>query len=127
MTIDDFINNLLKACDNIKQDWQEHLQFWEGEPAGYYNDVAIIVHYVIKQYKKGLTADFQTIFDIVELGVKSHDEHVSEVAVVGFVEGILFVGSHDNIRPEHFKKWIGSESYRRMISLEEYFSGANKR
>lgn len=123
MSADEFITILISKCDLIEPFWKEHLEFWEGDKPGHFNDVSVAVHYVIDQYNRNETADFKEIFDFVETSVNSLEVKVSELAIVGFIEGILMVGSHSGLTPEDFKAWLGESSYDRMIKLEKFFSG----
>ena len=123
MNQSEFINSLKNKCLNIKKDWSEHLDFWEGEEAGGYNDISVIVHYVVKNYEHGKTEDFEEIFKTVENAVNSNNKETSGLAVVGFLEGILFVGSHKDIRIENYKKWLGKESLKSITELENFFDG----
>jgi len=116
-----FIDKLKNSCSEITLDWQEHLEFWEGEERGEYNDISVIVHYVIDRYKQNETGDFCEIFSILEDGLTSGNSNTEELALIGFIEDLLFVGSHSNILTEHFKPWIGNESFSGMLKLETAF------
>jgi len=121
MTPSAFVDNLKRACSDIEAQWQEHLDFWENEEPGYYNDISVIVHYVISKYKESDLRDFDRISEVIELGLKSDNEETSELALIGVLEGILFVGSHDDIRPENHKSWLGDVAYQELLNLEGAF------
>ena len=123
MNQSDLIITLKSKCQNIKNDWEKHLEFWEGEEPGSYNDISVIVHYVIKNFESQNTNDFKELFEVIEEAVNSSEEKTSELAVIGFLEGILFVGSHKNIRPKHFYPWLGENSKKSILELEDYFNG----
>ncbi|MEE4243807.1 MAG: hypothetical protein V2I33_00260 [Kangiellaceae bacterium] len=116
-----FVDNLKTACSDIDEQWQEHLDFWEDEEPGYYNDISVIVHYIISKYKESNLEDFQRIAEVIELGLQSNNAETSELALVGVLEGILFVGSHDDIRSESHKNWLGKLAYQEILGLEEAF------
>ncbi|PIE47240.1 MAG: hypothetical protein CSA42_04655 [Gammaproteobacteria bacterium] len=117
-----FVESLRAACsDDINVLWQQHLDFWEGEEAGYYNDVYVIVDYIISKYKASDFKDFEKIAQVIEMGVTSDNHETSELAIIGVLEGMLFMGSHDGIRVENFKGFLGKVSYRELLVLEDYF------
>ncbi|WP_445363553.1 hypothetical protein ACJJIQ_02085 [Microbulbifer sp. ANSA003] len=118
----DFINALLSSCDDIEDDWQEHLDFWEGDIPEFYNDISVIVHYITNRYVSNQYTDFDKLFSVVEKGVISNDEETSELATIGFLEGILLVGSHSGIKPVQFEKWLGKKSRESIYELREFFS-----
>jgi hypothetical protein len=120
MTPEIFIKQLLDACDDIEARWNEHLEFWEGDEPGFFNEVSVFAHYVIDRYAQIQTSDFQAIFDIVEEAVNSKDKQTNELAVIGFLEGILFLGSHRDIRPECFEQWLGKRSKTAILDIEQF-------
>jgi len=121
MSPQEFIDQLLLACSDIDSDWKEHLDFWEGDTPGFYNDISVIVHYVMSKYKQDDLRDFKDIAQVVERGLSSEVAKTSEIALLGFLEGILFVGSHDDIRSTDHKEWLGVHSYNELVCLESAF------
>ncbi|GAB1266730.1 hypothetical protein NBRC116493_02510 [Aurantivibrio infirmus] len=122
MTETDFLQELRRLCSDIEKPWLEHLEFWEGDEPGIFNEISVIVHYVINKLEAKDTVEFQPVFDLVERGVNSKNRNVSELAVTGFLEGILFVGSHKDLRPELFECWLGPSSIKAIEDLEIFFS-----
>ena len=98
-----FVDNLRNACSDIEPQWQEHSDFWEGEEPGYYNEISVVVDYIMTKHKASDFRDFGDIAQIIDMGLKSNNDETSELALLGVLEGILFVGSHEGIRPEHHK------------------------
>lgn len=122
-----FVDNLKNACSDIDPQWQEHLDFWEGEEPGYYNEISVIVHYIMSKHKASDFRDFDDIAKIIDLGLKSKNDETSELALIGVLEGILFVGSHDDIRPEHHKNWLSEFAYKELVELEDAFEELQKK
>ena len=116
-----FVDNLKNACSDIGPQWQDHLDFWEDEEPGYYNEISVIVHYIMNKHKASDFRDFEDIAKIIDLGLKSKHDETSELALIGVLEGILFVGSHDDIRPEHHKSWLSEFAYKELVGLEDAF------
>lgn len=121
MTPRAFVDALKNGCSEIDVQWQEHLDFWEGEEPGYYNEISVIVHYIIAKHRVSDFRDFDDISKVIDLGLNSKNEETSELALIGVLEGILFVGSHDDIRPEHHKGWLSEMALKELSELEDAF------
>jgi hypothetical protein len=111
------------ACDNIEPYWRDHLEFWEDEEAGYYNDAAVFAHYVVDEYQKGDTEDFNEIFKAIEKIIEYGNEAARGIAVVGFLEAIQNIASHKSCGPNVFMKWLGSKSTQAWHELNELWKG----
>ena len=116
-----FVDNLKEACSDIEVQWREHLDFWEDDELGYYNEISVIVHYVISKHKESDQRDFEKLSEVIELGLKSDNDETSELALIGVLEGILFVGSHHDIRSENHKSRLGEIAYQALLNLEYNF------
>lgn len=127
MTPHEFINSLLEACPDIDSEWQEHLDFWDGDIPGFYNDISVIVHYVLSKYRDNNFQDLENVALVVDLGLNSGNPETSELALIGFLEGILFVGSHGNLSPINHKHWLRERSYCALVNLSEAFESLNNK
>ncbi|RDH45932.1 DUF7674 family protein [Zooshikella ganghwensis] len=123
MSQSEFVYKLLSVCGGISSRWAGHLEFWEGEEAGHYNDMAVIVSYVVDSRVNNATDEFEVIFAIVEDAVNSSIRDTSELAIIGFLEGILLVGSHKGLTSKDFNDWLGVASNKSILELEQYFEG----
>lgn len=117
-----FINSLIDSCSEIKEDWEEHLDFWEDNKPGSYNEISVVVHYMIKQFDNHRFVDFPEIFEIVESALNSPNSNTVEIAKTGFLEGLLLVGSHSGIFPADFDTWLGEKSSEALLELEKFFA-----
>lgn len=116
------VNYLKSFCDGIEPSWQEHLEFWEGEKErGYYNDMAVLAHYVVDRYAEGKTDDFLRIFDACEYIYDNADEDAQDVLYLGFIEGLLFITSHKSFGTRALEKWMGPNTLKGYIGLREAF------
>jgi hypothetical protein len=103
---DEVVRRLLAASSSIGPLWQEHLDFWQGERAGEYNDVALIARHAVHLAAIGDQAELQGIFDTVEelLGENLAGE-AREILVTGLLEDIQNLTSHSD-RPVGSSKFV---------------------
>src|SRR5437763_13270010 len=60
--------------------WEKHLEFWQGEPAGHYNDIAQFAHFVVEDlYPNGKTADLQHAFDLMEQWLVNGNQNLRDL------------------------------------------------
>jgi len=121
---EDFIGRLVNSCKGIEDYWQQHLDFWEDDERGDYNDIGVVVHFVIDGFIESQTDGFEKTFNLVENAVKCEVADVAELAIVGFIEGLLFVGSHKGINSNFLRQWMGQESFESLKELEKFFGSS---
>ena len=122
MNQSDAVNIIKECCEEIAPHWNEHIELWgEKENRGHYNDMAVIVHYVVEQYSKGRTNDFKKIFSACEDIYKSDSEDAIEAVSLGFVETLLFVSSHEPFGTKAFEQYMGSQTLEDYIGYRDAF------
>jgi hypothetical protein len=57
---------LLQAAPGFLPKWQEHLDWWKGEPAGIFNDAGAFAHYLVDSFEQGDTSEFEEVFATLE-------------------------------------------------------------
>ena len=85
MNSDDVLATLLSACPGIEPIWQEHLEYWNGEEAGIFNDIAVIAHVIVDLAKRGETESLDAFFLTVEQCFVASDEDARGLLVVGLL------------------------------------------
>ena len=70
----DIMPRLVADFPGFRPRWEQHLKFWEGEPAGNYNDITQFVYFVVRDlHPSGNTEEVQHAFDPTET-LRPHDE-----------------------------------------------------
>ena len=60
---------LVAEFPTFRPRWEKHLEWWKGEPAGNYNDIAEFVRFVVRDlYPNRNTEDLQRAFDLWNIG-----------------------------------------------------------
>ncbi len=60
------VRELIDAAPSIGSRWEQHVEFWDGEPAGYYNDLAELAHHLVALVAQGKNEEVQSVFIVVE-------------------------------------------------------------
>lgn len=85
-------NLLLAALASLREEWPEiEEENADPEKAGGrfgYLDAAWVVGHLADRMAVADTSEFDAVFDLIELLIKSGDGYVSELGVIGYVEGL---------------------------------------
>lgn len=104
----DAILLLKTSCKEIDPYWQEYMDYWQDdEERGFLNDISVISRYIVERFALGKTDDFKEIFDAYEYISKHGNEAAKELAIIGFLEGILYLSSRQKFGDHALEKWMG--------------------
>ena len=91
--------------------WRKHLEYWRGEPAGQYNDMAEFVHFVVEDlYEKGNLDDMQPVFDCLERLFAEGDQETRDIIGLGFFETLQNFASWRSYGNTVFESFFGPMS-----------------
>src|SRR5262249_778869 len=69
--------------------WRKHLEWWQGEPAGQYNDMAEFTRFVIEDlYEKRDFDQVQRVFDCLEGLFTGGNQETRDLIGLGFYESL---------------------------------------
>src|SRR5687768_5587929 len=95
MTVGEIAPAFLAVCPSFSDEWERHLDFWEGEPErGPYNDAGVIARHLVGRFELGDYSEFPAAFELLERCLAEGNEGVREIAIIGLIEGIQNVASH---------------------------------
>jgi len=104
--------------------WEEHLQYWNGEPAGTYNDIAEFARFVVKDlYPAGSTEEMQRAFDIMEEFLVIGNPKLQDLVVIGFLEDVQIIASWQPFGEAAFIPFLGQKSRAAWDELERVWAG----
>ena len=104
--------------------WEKHLEFWEGEPAGNYNDITQFVYFLVQDlYPSGKTEEVQRAFDLMEHWLNTSNVNVQELVVIGFFEDLQNLASRQPFGKEAFIPFLGLKSREAWDDLERFWAG----
>jgi hypothetical protein len=104
------IPKFLDACPTFRLRWEQHLSYWGGEPAGGYNDIAELAHFVVEAHASGDTSYLPAIFQIAEEFLLSGHPLQKEIVTLGLLEDIQTISSHRDFGRDAFVSYLGPQS-----------------
>jgi hypothetical protein len=120
----DVMPRLIAEFPGFRTRWERHLEFWEGEPAGDYNDITEFVHFVvIDLYPSGKIEEVQHAFDLMEYWLKNGSKGVRDLIVIGFLEDLQNLASRQPFSKEAFIRFLGPTSREAWDELERFWAG----
>lgn len=114
---------LLKACPAADGYWRAHLKDWNGEAAGFYNDIAVFVHFAVDSYAAGKRDELKPLFEAIERMLSEGNEDARGLAIVGFIETLQCNASHTDFGAGVFKQWLGPLSVQAWDEIEALWEG----
>lgn len=120
---------VLEACPSFAVVWKE-LEADNADresPGGrlHYLDASALLRHLVALYLNGSTGEFAAVFDLIERMVLEGDRYVSELAVIGYLEGFQMqtIGSFDLDSEVVFRPWFGPVSKAWWVRLRRFWDG----
>jgi len=101
------IQELLTVAPDALPAWEKHRQFWSGEEAGAYNDIAVFAHHAVNAFAAGSNETVQRMFDVVELHFGGATDANRDLLVVGFIEDVQNIAFHRPFGSAAFIQFLG--------------------
>lgn len=115
---------LVAEFPGFRARWEKHLEWWEGEPAGNYNDIAEFVHFVVQDlYPSGGTEDLQHVFDLMEHWLTNGNENLRGLITIGFLETLQNAASWQAFGREAFIPFLGPQCHQAWNEIEKTWAG----
>jgi hypothetical protein len=117
---------LLAALPSLAAEWSEVAErnADAGAPGGRlgYLDAAWVVGHLADRLKAGETGDFESAFDFIEQLILRGDQYVSELGVVGYLEGMqMATVTSRGVDPEAFRPWLGPLSAKHWEAITRFW------
>jgi hypothetical protein len=117
---------LLDACPSFAPVWDriEEENLYEGRRLSYL-DASEFLRHLVSLWVSGSTDDYPSVFRTIERLVVEGDEYVSELAVIGLLEGLqMCTVTEAGIDPvEVFEPLLGPVSRRWWVRLDRFWAG----
>ncbi|GGL18919.1 DUF7674 family protein [Mangrovihabitans endophyticus] len=117
---------LLAALPSLSQEWDEVADenADPGSPGGRlgYLDAAWVVGHLADRLAASDTSEFDAAFDFIEHLILHGDPYVSELGVIGYLEGMQMhtVTSRD-LDPEAFRPWLRPLSAKHWEAINKFW------
>lgn len=130
----DVLAQLLCKLPTFEQHWNKYVEqeiqlaeeLGEALELNLYDVAFSFSPYVIEQYEAGNFTLLKEAFKFIEEMGSHPNESISNCAMVGFVEGILFARNHEGIALEAFDNYLGKESKAFWYEMHGFFVNNNK-
>ncbi|MCX6219080.1 hypothetical protein [Spirosoma sp.] len=88
-TQENCMDEVLKAVPGFQERWQEHVDYWEGEPAGLVLDMIELAAYTNEQLENKENNDLEAIFQLMENMLNTGSDEVKNAVATGFLESVI--------------------------------------
>jgi len=126
---DEVMPLLLEACPSFASSWSESLveNADDSSPTGRlgYVDAADFIRHLVALRLANDTDEFSAVFDVIERLVLEGDQYVSELAVIGYLEGCqMMTVTARGLDPEQdFRPWLRPESEKWWKRINRFWAG----
>lgn len=118
------ILTLLENFPNFSPRWREHLEWWGGEPAGQYMDMAQFVHFVVEDlYEHANLDEMRRFFDRLETLFAEGNQQTRDLIGLGFFETLQNVASHRPYGNAVFEPFFGPMSKEVWVEIRRAWRG----
>ncbi len=112
----------LEMCPEILPSWQQHIEWWHGDRAGAYNDIAVLARFVIDSYESENNDVIKRIFNLTESLLEKDDPEITEILTIGLIEDIQNISLGRTYGCDVFLKFLGplsTQAWNRVIKMWE--------
>lgn len=103
----DAVARLIRVCPGFKDRWEAHVVQWERQPAGYYNDLGALAHWVVDRMAVSDLACLPELFREFEAILDGANEDTRDLLVVGFLEDLQNIAANREIEPDLVLPFLG--------------------
>ncbi len=114
----------MEAAPGFEERWRKHLDWWGDQTRGDFNDVAEFAHYIIESFATGKTSELPTVFEAIEQILEQGDASAKELVVMGVLEDIQTLSSHQSFGPQAFEQWLGRLSREAWGEIDKLWRAA---
>lgn len=120
----ELISSLVKGFPTFSRRWRKHLEYWHGEPAGNYNDMAEFVHFVVEDlYEKDNLDEMRRVFDCLERLFAEGNQETRDLIGIGFFETLQNSASWRPYGNTVFEPFLGPMSKRVWKEIRRNWTG----
>jgi hypothetical protein len=117
---------ILAACPQLRTEWPEvaEANADSDSPGGRlgYLDASWVVRHLAHRLLAGDTSEFEAAFDLIERLIVAGDPYVSELAVIGYLEGMqMETVTSLGVDPESFRPWLRPASLKYWEALNRFW------
>ena len=115
---------LLRTCPNFESWRKDHFKDQTRGEDGIFIETGDFAAFLVECYGKGQTSDFERVFGVIETLLRDGDEDARGLAIVGVLESIQTVASHQPFGPDVFRAWLGPLSTQAWDQIDKLWKAA---
>lgn len=119
----ELIPRILDRIPEFRERWDEHVQYWEGNDAGIFNDLAEFSHFVVEEFTAGKTEVVVRVFELCEEVLREEDYRLTGYIAIGVLETIQNIASHTDEGYVVFEPFLGPLSLKAWREIEVLWEG----
>ncbi len=122
--------------DKLLRDFPTFVPHWEKERAshaayfgddeefdpGIYQVARMFANFIVDSYQAGDYPTVKQAFLEIEHLAQSESAHISNAALVGFVEDVLFIRSHRKIPLNAFDEWLSEGTRQFWYGMHNFYT-----
>jgi len=116
--------SLLMTFPAFSDRWRKHIEWWGGEPAGDFGDMAEFVHFVVDDLRGlGELDEIRRVFEFMESRLQQGDQETRDLIGWGFFETLQNVASHSANGYQEYEQFLGPASTEIWRLIEKVWAG----
>ena len=120
----DIFRLLLTAFPSFSERWRNHIEWWGGEPAGEFNNMAEFVHFVVEDLQaNGKVDEVRRVFEFMEKQLEKSDQEGRDIIGWGFFETLQNVASHGPKGFQEYEQFLGPLSSQMWMEIQRVWAG----
>ncbi len=119
----DLMPLFLEACPEFVPSWQKHLEWWNGEDAGAYNNISVLARFIIESYESEDLEPIKRIFALTESLLEKEELQITEILTIGLIEDIQNISLGRPYGCDVFLKFLGPRSTHAWNKVIEMWKG----
>ena len=121
LTSPETVKIIIKLCPEFEKQWIDYSKNLKSEDKSYGLFISRFAEYVVELYKQNKIEDFGGIFELVELCLTQGKKNVQDTFAITFLENIQDLAGNQDINPEVFVKYLGSESLKQWNEINRFW------
>ena len=118
---------LLRIAPGFRPLWEAHLEYWNGQPAGIYNETSEFCTYVCTSFEASETDWFPAFFTLVEELIRDGNADQRVIATLGLLETLKVQASHRDHGERVFLRWLGPLARKAWAEIDTQWPQASSR
>lgn len=120
----DVMPRLVEEFPDFRPRWEKHLEWWEGKPAGHFNDITVFARFALEDlYANRKTGELKRAFDLMEYWLEKGSSGLQQLIQIGFFEDFQNLALGQKFSLDEFLPLLGPKSREAWDELVRLWAG----